>query len=267
MQDVNSCLLSLFACQDDAMEVHGAVQWLMKAYEDYRNRVVNKRIGYKAFMEEFHVRLSMPIFLGDDATYSDLLQEATDRDKVKHILENKKFTEDNFTSLSFQEADAIKMIVKYNAIGTKDVTNVPCEVVPFSDYPSKAKKGIADVIRKHKLLSPSITTEDLELLLCTGNPSCQYMIPPYSKNKDLGLVINILIEAGALTRHWASIICKYGMLLTSNGSEMQRKNINAAVHSHDNYKSIYLDDKQREIEYDIMKVLAQVPSAVKNLRK
>lgn len=267
MQEVISCLLSLFASVDDAMEVRGAVQWLIKAHEDYRNRVINNLIGYKAFMEEFHVRLGMPAFFEAGVTYSDLLQEMTDRDKVKHILENRKFTEDSFKNPVFEETDAIKMIAKYNAIGTKEVAHVLEENLPLADYPQDVKNGLAKVLNKYQLLSPAITPEDLVLLLTTGTPSGKYMIPPYSRNVDLGLVINILVSAGALVRKWCSIITKSGMLLSSSGEKMQRRNISAAVHKFDGYKRIYLDDKQRDIEYDVLRVLSVVPSAMKNLKK
>lgn len=125
MQVLLSCLLSLFASKDDAMEIHGAAQWLVKAYEDYRNRVINHKIGYKAFMEEYHARLTMPIFLEESCSYGDLLQEVTDRNKVKHILINRKFTEENFATDSFEEVDAIRMIAKYNAIGIKKESAFP----------------------------------------------------------------------------------------------------------------------------------------------
>lgn len=249
------------------MEVHGAVQWLMEAYTDYRHRVFNNQIGYKAFFEENLVRLSMPIFIDEDTSYSDLLQEATDRDKVKHILENRKFTEDNFATDTFEEADAIKMIAKYNAIGTKAIDILHEEVLPIAKYPEEAKEGIAAVFRKHKLLCPDITSQDLLALLTTGRPSCQYMIPPFSRNGDLGLVINILSQAGALTRNWSSIICNNGMLRTSTGAKMESKNLSAAMHKFDGVIFGQFDDKQREIHRDILRVLATVPCAVKNLRK
>lgn len=36
-------------------------------------------------MEEYHARLTMPIFLEESSSYDDLLQEVTDRNKVMHI--------------------------------------------------------------------------------------------------------------------------------------------------------------------------------------
>lgn len=249
------------------MEVHGAVHWLIKAYNDYRNRVFNRQMGYKAFLEENLVMLNMPIFLEESASYYDFQQEAIDRDKVKHILENRRFTEDNFASDTFEEADAIKMICKYNAIGINETVIIHDELLPFDDYPQVAKDGIAEVFRRHKLLCPDISTEDLVLLLTTGEPSCKYVIPPYATNRDIGVVFNILVTAGALKNRWATTICKSGMLLTSNGIKMNRKNLSAAVHWFDDYKLNYLSDKQKKVERDVMKVLANVPSAVRRLRK
>lgn len=267
MQDAMSCLLSLFTSHDDEMEIHGAVQWLIKAYEDYRNRVINKMVGYKAFMEENFVRLNMPIFLNEDASYSDLLQEATDRDKVKHILENRKFTEDNFSRNTFEEADAIRMIAKYNSIGTKEPTNTSEEISPIAEFPQEVKETLAKVFCKHKLLYPDISSGDLVALLTTGIPSCKYMIPPFTKNCDLGLVLNILVAAGALPRNWCSIISEHGMLLTSKCVGIQRKNLSATVHRFDDYKSFSLNDRQRIIEYDTLKALSSVPNALKHLKK
>ena len=79
MQDFQPCLLSLFAFSKDAREVHGAVQWLLKAYEDYRNRVSNRKMGYKAFLVENLVKLSMTIILDESSYYADLQQEVIDR--------------------------------------------------------------------------------------------------------------------------------------------------------------------------------------------
>ena len=267
MQVAMPCLLSLFASKDDAMEIHGAVQWLIKAYEDYRNRVINQRMSYKAFMEENHVRLNMPIFLEEDASYNDLLQEATDRDKVKHILENRKFTEENFACDSFGEADAIKMIAKYNSIGSNIPTSVSEKISPLAEYPQEAKEALAKVFRKHKLLCPDISSEDLVALLSTGIPSCKYMIPPYTRNCDLGLVLNILVSVGALPRNWCSIICTHGMLLTAKCVGIQRKNLCATVHKFDGYKSYSLHDRQKDIEHDTILALSSVPNVLKHLKK
>ena len=267
MREHVSYLLSLLASKEEASEVHGAVQWLLKAYEDYRNRVANNRIGYKAFKEEFHVRLRMPISLDEDATYSDLLQEATDRDKVKHILEVRKFTEEYFRSPVFEEADAIKMIVAYNCIGTKDKENLSDGILPITNYPQEAVNGLVEIIHKHKLLTPAITAEDFVLLLTTGRPTCKYMIPPYTYNVDFGLVLYMLLTAGALASNWCSVICKPGMLITRNGTKMMRKNLSAIVHTHDGYKRFQLSEKQKEIETDVLRVLSEVPSAIINLRK
>lgn len=224
-------------------------------------------MGYKAFLEENLVMLNMPIFLEESASYYDLQQEAIDRDKVKHILENRKFTEDNFASDTFEEADAIKMICKYNAIGINETFIVHDELLPFDDYPQTAKDGLAEVFRRHKLLCPDISTEDFVLLLTTGKPSCKYVIPPYTTNRDVGIVFNILVAAGALKNRWAATICKSGMLFTSTGIKMNGKNLSAAVHWFDNYKLNYLSDKQKKIERDVMKVLANVPSAARHLKK
>lgn len=266
MWGVISYLLSLFASSDDAMEIHGAVQWLFEAYKDYRNRVKNNIVGYKAFMEEFHVRLNMPIFLDERASYSDLLKEMTDRDKVKHILENRKFTEDNFSTDTFKESDAIKMIAKYNAIGTREIARRPNGIQPISEYPQEAMENLAAVFCKHKLLCPDINANDLRLLLTTGKPSCNYMIPPLTRNGDLGLVLNILGKAQALSRKWSSIICSSGMLLTSSGNRMKENNLSAAMHKYDGYQTRHLDELQRRIEQDVFKALACVPNAIKNLR-
>lgn len=249
------------------MEAHGAVQWLILAYNDYRNRVFNRKMGYKAFLEENMVKLSMPIILDEKATYYDLEQEAIDRDKVKHILENRRFTEENFAVDSFAEAEAIKMICKYNTIGVNETVIRAVEVPAIVNYPQSAKDGLAKLFLKYKLLSPDITTEDLILLLSTGVPSCQYMIPPFTRNVDIGLVLNILATVGALSRNWSSIICNSGMLLTSSGSKMQAKNLSAAMHKYDGYKVAYLDDRQKTIERDVKKILADVPSAVSQLKR
>ena len=253
----------------EAQAVHGAVEWLIKAYLDYRDRVINREIGYKAFMEENHVKLSMPIFLKEDASYDDFLQEAIDRDKVKHILENRKFTEEYFAVSSFEEEDAVKMIARYNAIGieNKKKGNPHEEILPIKDYPQTAIDRLAAVFRKHKLLCPDITSDDLILLLTTGNPSCKYMIPPYSNNRDLGFVLYLLVAAGSLSRFWSADICLAGMLLTSSGEKMTRKNLSAAVHSFDNYLSNQLNDKRRIIEQDVLAVLKNIPSAMRNLKK
>lgn len=267
MQGGTPCLLSLFASKEDAMEVHGAVQWLRKAYEDYRHRVINSSISYKVFVEEFLVRLTMPIFLDEGATYSDLLQEATDRDKVKHILENRKFTEDNFCQNSFEEDDAVRMIDKYNATGTKEVASPHEKFQPFADYSEEAKERLAKVFNKHRLLCPDISSDDLISLLTTGEASCIYKIPPYSRNRDLGFVINILLSAGSLPRNWCATICKHGMLLTAAGEQMQYKNLSNTVHRFDGYKYAHLDDKLKEIQRDVFEVLKSVPSAVRNLKK
>lgn len=258
--------LSLFVSVDDAMEVHGAEQWLIKAYEDYRNRVINNQIGYKAYMEEFHVRLSMPIFFNDRVSFHELLKEATDRDKVKHILENRKFTEKHFSSPVFDESDAIKMIANYNAIGIKAIPNVLNERPPIMDYPQKVKEGLAHVVNKYQMLIPDISSEDLTLLLSTGTPSRKYMIPPYSRNVDLGLFIHILFSVGALNRTWSSTISKPEMLLTSSGKKMQRGNISAAVHRFDGYKLNHLDYRQRDIVQDVLPVLSSMPNLVQKLK-
>lgn len=247
------------------MEIHGAVQWLISAYEDYRNRVANRTIGYKAFLEENLVKLSMPVILREDTSYSDLLQETIDRDKVKHILEDKKFTESFFCLQIFEEADAIRMIAKYNMIGMEDSTELSCRVVPLSDYPSKVKNELAEVFNKHALLSPSITPKDLEALLTTGNPSCKYTIPPYAKNVDIGIILNILLRAGALTRNWSSIICGKGNLLASSGVPMQSKNLSAATHQFDSYEIISISQKQMQIAHDVKTVLSALPNVIKNL--
>lgn len=249
------------------MEVHGAVQWLIKAYEDYRNRVFNRQMSYKAFLEENLVKLSMPIILDESATYYDLQQEAIDRDKVKHILENRKFTETHFVTDIFEEADAIRMIGMYNVLGINTSSDVHEECLPLSSYPTKAKEELAKVFRDHKLLCPDISAQDLIYLLSTGMPSCKYMIPPYTRNRDFGLVLNILVSAGAMTRKWSSTICKSGMLLTSTGAKMQDKNLSAAMHWFDDYKTISLDEKQKAIERDVMKVLSNLPNVIRRLRK
>ena len=248
------------------MEIRGAVQWLIKAHEDYRHRVINNTIGYKAFMEEYHVRLSMPIFLDEESTYRDLLKEMTDRDKVKHILENRKFTEDNFSTDTFEESAAIKMIAKYNAIGTKEIASRPDGIQPISEYPEEAMEKLAAVFCKYKLLCPDINAYDLRLLLTTGKPSCNYMIPPLTRNVDLGLVLNILATAKALTRNWSSTICSSGMLLASSGVRMKEKNLSAAMHKFDGHQTRHLDEHQRQIEQDVFKALACVPNAIRNLR-
>lgn len=249
------------------MEIRGAVQWLIKAYEDYRSRVINNTIGYKAFMEEYHVRLNMPVFLDEGASYSDLLKEMTDRDKVKHILENRKFTEDNFSSETFTEGDAFKMIAKYNAIGTREIVGRPDGIQPIAEYPQEAMEGLAAVFQKYKLLCPDINANDLMLLLTTGKPSCKYMIPPLTRNGDLGLVLNILATAKALSLKWSSIICSSGMLQTSSGATMTGKNLSAAMHKFDGHQTKYLDDLQRKIRQDVLKALSCVPNAIKNLSK
>lgn len=250
------------------MEVHGAVQWLTKAYEDYRHRVINHSISYKVFVEEFLVRLNMPIFLDEGATYDDLLKEATERDKVKHILENRKFTEEYFASSTFEESDADGMIAKYNAIGVRGSNGYLCEnLLPLSSYSDEAKEEIAKVFLDFQLLSPAITSEDLNLLLDTDKPSCKYTIPPYSRNGDLGLVINLLIQAGALSRGWASRICSGGMLFTAAGIKMQAKNLNAAVHRFDRRTFNSLDAREADIYHATIRVLKKVPSAQINLKK
>lgn len=263
-----SCLLSLFASKCDAMEVHGAVQWLIKAYDDYRHRVINHSISYKVFVEEYLVRLNMPIFLDEGATYNDLLQEATDRDKVKHILENRKFTEEHFTNLTFGEADADSMIAEYNVIGTKKGTNVYLseELSPISSYPDEAMEGLAKVFQDYQLLSPAISAEDLLLLLESGKPSRRYTIPPYSRNGDLGLVLHILVQAAALSRGWSARICSEGMLLTAAGIKMQAKNLNAAEHRFDRRMLHSLDDREKEIYHATLGVLKKVQSAQINLK-
>ena len=262
-----SCLLSLFASKDDAMEVHGAVQWLMEAHEDYRNRVANHIISYKVFLEENLVKLGMPVFLNEDASYNDLLQEAIDRDKVKHILENKKLTESFFKSRTFRETDAIRMIAKYNTMGIENEGELSWQSDNLSAYPDKVKDGLARIFRKYHLLTPDITSEELVALLTTGDTLYQYTVPPHARNVDFGLVINILIAAGALKRKWPSIICGKGNLRTVNGQKMTPKNLGAAVHQFDDYKRIYLNERKQKIERDVLKVLADVPKAINNLRK
>ena len=251
------------------MEVHGAVQWLIKAYEDYRHRVTKHSISYKVFVEEFLVRLNMPIFLDEGASYNDLLLEATDRDKVKHILENRKFTEENFANPTFGEADADSMIAEYNVIGMKKGVNgfINDELIAVTDYPDEVKEGLAKVFQNDQLLTPSITTENLMLLLDTGKPTCRYMVPPYSRNGDLGLVVHILVQAGALSRAWSSKICGKGMLHTAAGIKMQAKNLSASVHRFDRRRIQSLDDREKDIFYATMEVLKKVPSAQKNLKK
>ena len=266
MQVLLSCLLSLFASKDDAMEIHGAAQWLVKAYEDYHNRVINHKIGYKAFMEEYHARLTMPIFLEESCSYGDLLQEVTDRNKVKHILINRKFTEENFATDSFEEVDAIRMIAKYNAIGIKKEVSISNEFLPLVDYPQEAKDGLSEVFRKYKLLSPDIPTEDLILLLTTGRPSCKYMISACARNVDVGLVINMLSTAGALGRKWSTVICSPGMLLSTSGMKMQAKNLSAAMHRFDGFKLTHLNERQKGIVRDVIKALQGVPNAIKRLK-
>lgn len=133
-------------------------------------------------------------------------------------------------------------------------------------YPQEVKEGLANVLNKHQLLIPNISSEDLTLLLSTGNPSCKYMIPPCSRNVDLGLVINILLSVGALNRTWSSTISKSGMLLTSSGEKMQRRNISAAVHKYDDYKLNYLDERQKEIVKEVLKVLSSMPDLVKKIK-
>jgi hypothetical protein len=120
---------------------------------------------------------------------------------------------------------------------------------------------------KHKLLSPDISADDLILLLTTGKPSYPYTIPTFTRNRDIGLVLNILVSAGALTRKWPSTICKHGMLLTSSGDKMTSKNLSASVHKFDNYVRYELDDKQKKIERDVVKVLSGLPNQMKNLRR
>ena len=262
-----SCLLSLFASKDDAMEVHGAVQWLMEAHKDYRNRVVNRIISYKVFHEENLVKLGMPVILDEDASYNDLLQEAIDRDKVKHILGNRKFAEGYFTSETFSESDAIRMIAKYNAMGIEDKGGLPWQSDYLSVYPEKVKDGLARIFCEYHLLTPTISTEELVALLTTGDTLRQYSIPPTARNVDLGLVIYILVAAGALASRWPSIICCKGNLRTVKGHKMQTRNLSAAVHRFDDYKRIYLDDRQKKIERDVLNVLADVPKAINKLHK
>jgi hypothetical protein len=259
------CILSLFVSKSDAKEIRGAVQWLVAVYEDYRNRVVNRTVGYKAFLEENIVRLSMPVFLEEGASYNDLLQESIDRDKVKHILENRKFTEGHFVSDSFEEADAIRMIAEYNAIGIEEADISAKCLAPLSDYPDEVKEGLATVFRKYKLLCPDISYSELVALLTTGNPVRQYSIPPLTKNHDVGLVIFILFSAGALSRNWASVICEHGKLYTSSGTRMKRKNISAAMHRFDGCKFAFLDERYRDIANDVISVLSVVPGAKKSL--
>ena len=93
------------------------------------------------------------------------------------------------------------------------------------------------------------------------------MIPPYSSNRDLGFVLYLLVSAGSLSRFWSADICLAGMLLTSSGEKMTRKNLSAAVHSFDNYLSNQLNDKRRIIEQDVLAVLKNIPSAMRNLKK
>ena len=268
MQDFQPCLLSLFAFSKDAREVHGAVQWLLKAYEDYRNRVSNRKMGYKAFLEENLVKLSMPIILDESSTYADLQQEVIDRDKVKHILENRKFTEEHFNTETFEEANAIRMISIYNAIGVEETVIKTKGILPIADYPQKAKAELAEVFRNHVLLCPALSAEDLVRLLTNGDPACKYMVPPCATNRDLGFVLHLLIQAGAIkSNRWSSIVCKYGMLLTTTGLKMQSKNLNAARSYFIDYKQAFLSEKQRSIEQEIMKVLSGVPNAIKFWKK
>lgn len=225
-------------------------------------------MGYKAFLEENLVKLSMPIILDESATYSDLQQEAIDRDKVKHILENRKFTEDNFATECFEEADAIRMICKYNAIGIVDDVIFQEDTFPIVGYSQRVKNELANVFQKHKLLRPNISANDLVLLLTTGQPSCKYMVPPYTTNRDLGLVLYLLLTVNAIKRNkWAAIICGSGMLLTSSGAKMQSKNLNASMNHFSNYKRTALSDKQKEIEDDVLKALSEVPISILHNKK
>ena len=207
----------------------------------------------------------MPIFLKEDATYDDFLQEAIDRDKVKHILENRKFTEDCFATETFEETDAIRMIAKYNAIGIKETVSYSSRFLSLCDYPLEAKQKLSVLFRKYKLLCPDINSEDLILLLTTGMPSCKYMIPACTRNVDLGLVLNMLSSVGAFGRNWSSAICSPGMLLTASGIKMQGKNLSAAVHKFDNYKLAQLDSKQKEIERDVKRILEGIPEVANRL--
>lgn len=138
-----STLPTLSLCVfEGCKEVHGAVQWLLKAYEDYRNRVSNRKMGYKAFLEENLVKLSMPIILDESSTYADLQQEVIDRDKVKHILENRKFTEEHFNTETFEEANAIRMISIYNAIGVEETVIKTKGILPLRTILKRPKLNL-----------------------------------------------------------------------------------------------------------------------------